>query len=177
MQPEHAGGGLDAQADIAAAPGQVERKLGTVAAVDTEGASPAVQGTVEELAAVLDDEVLALGTVAQRPRHLPVQVRTRHLDARFVGLRLRPARSRGERRERQQHASRQDGHASLPHVIVSPALFRQIIRDVLVLHRLSAANSHWRDRVKKNEQNLEENIPVFVLPRGKHERASVWTLK
>jgi len=60
---QHAGG---AEAQVAAAAGEVEDELGLVAAVDAEGGVAAVERAVEELGAVFDDEVRAVGPVAQR---------------------------------------------------------------------------------------------------------------
>ena len=65
VQPLSAARGLYAKAEVAAAPGQVEGELGLVAGIDAEGGVAAVERTVEELAAVLDDEVLAVRGVPE----------------------------------------------------------------------------------------------------------------
>jgi hypothetical protein len=57
IQPFHAGGSFDAEAQVAAATGQVERELRLVAAVNAEGGVQAIERAVEKFRAVGDDKI------------------------------------------------------------------------------------------------------------------------
>jgi hypothetical protein len=67
----------DAQPQVPAAAGQVQRHLRPVAGVGAERGVRPVQGAVEELAAVLDDEVVTVRAVAQRAVDVLPQQRRR----------------------------------------------------------------------------------------------------
>src|ERR1035437_9590114 len=74
VQPFRAAGSPDAEAEIASVPGQVEGKLGLVSRIGPEGGVAAIERTVEELAAVLDHEVLAVWGVTERPLDVAGQI-------------------------------------------------------------------------------------------------------
>ena len=86
VKPLRAGGGAQPQAQVAAATRQVERELGPVTGIDTEGRVPAVERAVEKLRAVFDDEIGAVRPVAQRARDPIHQVRRDHRRAERLRL-------------------------------------------------------------------------------------------
>jgi hypothetical protein len=74
-EPLCAAGGDDAEFQVAAVAGEVERELREVAGVDTEAADGAVDGAIEEEVSVANDEVGAFGTVAKWARCLSFKQR------------------------------------------------------------------------------------------------------
>ena len=81
VEPGRAARRAHTHPEVAAAARQVERELRAVARIDAERRVAAVQRPVEELRAVLDDEVRLVRPVAQRPLDVLVEVRA---DARAV---------------------------------------------------------------------------------------------
>ena len=103
VQPFHAGGCFDAEPQIAAATGQVERKFRLVAAVNAEAGIHGVKRAVEKLRAVGDDKIPSRpansATAARRcwqncrgaGKSIPAERRARHLwAARFAPGKTRP---------------------------------------------------------------------------------------
>ena len=67
----------DAESQVAATSGQIENKFGTVAAFDPKRRIAAIRRPIEELAAVLDDEVAPLGPLEpeiSRSRERPFEI-------------------------------------------------------------------------------------------------------
>lgn len=64
-EPFGAGRAAQADAEIAAVAGEVERELGEVASVDAEGVVGAVEWPVEELASIADAEGAGVGGIAE----------------------------------------------------------------------------------------------------------------
>ena len=72
-EPFLTGCGLDAEAQIAAAPRQVEDELWPIASVHAKGRIRAVERAVENFSPVLNHEVRAFRAVAQWTRSLPLE--------------------------------------------------------------------------------------------------------
>jgi len=112
VQPRGARRGLDAQAQIPAAAGQVERELRPVAGIDAKARVAAVERAVEELGPVLDHERSVLRPVAQWAIKLAHEVR-RHLGR---GRRdLSRHRRDPDQSGRQQNRARSSDHRVRPH--------------------------------------------------------------
>src|SRR3954465_11338679 len=85
MQPLSAGGGANAEPQVAAAAGQVEDKLGLVATIDAEGGVAAVERAVKKFRAVLDVEVTVVRAVAQRALDVVFEIREKLQRGRRLG--------------------------------------------------------------------------------------------
>jgi hypothetical protein len=77
VQPSALPPAPDAKSQVAAAPGQIERKLGTITTFDPKRRMAAIKRSIERSVTVFDDEVAPLGPVAQRALDAGAQVRAR----------------------------------------------------------------------------------------------------